>query len=58
MKIALLCPTRERLNDQKRLIESLKATTSNNCNNIRLYFGVDQDDPQLSETLKLENEWI
>ena len=44
MKIALLCPTRERVKDVKRLIESLLATT-NNLENITLYLGIDDDDP-------------
>ena len=57
MKIALLCPTRERINSQRRLIDSLKSTT-NNFNNICLYFGVDENDPFLNETMSLECDWI
>ena len=48
MKIALLCPTRERVKDVKRLIESLLATT-NNLENITLYLGIDDDDPTKGE---------
>lgn len=48
MKIALLCPTRERVKDVKRLIESLLNTTSD-LDNITLYLGVDSDDPTKAE---------
>ena len=44
MKIALLCPTRERLPSIKRLIGSIIETTSN-LENINLYLGIDSDDP-------------
>jgi len=44
MKIALLVPSRERINLKLTLISSI-ITTVNNIDNISLYFGVDEDDP-------------
>lgn len=46
MKIALLCPTRNRMNKLLTLISSL-ITTVKNPNNIYLVLGVDEDDPAL-----------
>jgi len=56
MKIALFCPTRERLENQKRLIESIVKTTSND-KNITLYFGVDDNDPIKKETIELSSHY-
>jgi hypothetical protein len=50
MKIAILVPTRERMNKRLTLLFSI-LTTVNDINNIRVYFGVDKDDPTL-ETIK------
>jgi hypothetical protein len=50
MKIALLVPTRERMNNRLTLLSSILTTVSD-FNNITLYFGVDKDDPTL-ETIK------
>lgn len=47
-KIALLCPTRERVGSVKRLVESLVATTTN-FENVNLYLGIDEDDPSIKE---------
>lgn len=44
MKIALLCPSRERMNRKLTLLSSL-LTTTHSPDNITLYFGVDADDP-------------
>ena len=43
MKIALLCPTRERPGDVVRLIRSIESTV-HDLNNIKLYLGTDPDD--------------
>lgn len=55
MKIALLCPTRERPKDVKRLIDSLENTTSD-FDNVTLYLGVDEDDITLKDIKKLEKK--
>ena len=52
MKIALLCPTRERPNDVERLINSIRDTASE-LNNITLYLGVDENDITKKEVEKL-----
>ena len=59
MKIALLCPTRNRIKKIKRLIESLKQT-SNDLNNFILYLGIDEDDPSLEQIkqIELENKFV
>lgn len=44
MKIALLCPTRNRMNKLLTLISSLLTTVSN-PENVKLILGVDEDDP-------------
>lgn len=46
MKIALMCPTRNRMNKLLTLISSL-ITTVKNPYNIYLVLGVDKDDPSL-----------
>lgn len=50
MKIAILVPTRERMNNRLTLLFSLLTTVSD-INNISVYYGVDKDDPTL-ETIK------
>lgn len=50
MKIAILVPTRERMNNRLTLLFSI-LTTVNNINNVTVYYGVDKDDPTL-ETIK------
>ena len=52
MKIALLLPTRERLNLKLTLISSI-ITTVNNIDNVNLYLGVDEDDPTREITMKI-----
>lgn len=52
MKIGLLIPTRERLNNKFNLIVSIIATVKN-INNINIYFGVDDDDPMKDITYKI-----
>ncbi len=50
MKIAILVPSRERMNNRLTLLFSILTTVSD-INNITVYFGVDKDDPTL-ETIK------
>jgi len=45
-KIAILVPSRERMNNRLTLISSI-ITTVNDINNITLYLGVDEDDTTL-----------
>jgi len=52
VKIALLCPSRERLNLKLTLISSI-ITTVKDINNVSLYLGVDEDDPTREITLKI-----
>lgn len=46
MKIAILVPTRERMNNRLTLLFSI-LTTVKDINNISIYYGVDDDDPTL-----------
>ena len=46
MKIAILVPTRERMNNRLTLLFSI-LTTVNDINNVNIYYGVDKDDPTL-----------
>jgi hypothetical protein len=50
MKISILVPTRERMNNRLTLLFSILTTVSD-INNINVYYGVDKDDPTL-ETIK------
>ena len=50
MKISILVPTRERMNNRLTLLFSI-LTTVNDINNVNVYYGVDKDDPTL-ETIK------
>lgn len=50
MKIAILVPSRERMNNRLTLLFSI-LTTVNDINNVTVYFGVDKDDPTL-DTIK------
>ncbi len=52
-KIALLVPTRERLNMKLTLISSI-ITTVDNIDNVKLYFGIDEDDPTRDIVKKIE----
>ena len=56
MRIALLCPTRERVYNVKRLVNSILQTT-NNLDNLTLYFGVDKDDPTLTEVREYTSQY-
>jgi len=44
MKIAILIPSRERINRRLTIISSI-ITTVSDINNVNIYFGVDEDDP-------------
>ena len=50
MKISILVPTRERMNNRLTLLFSILTTVSD-INNVNIYYGVDKDDPTL-ETIK------
>lgn len=56
MKIALLVPSRERIDKKKALAESVMQTVSNH-HNVVLYFGIDDDDPTKGEVEALANEY-
>lgn len=53
MKIAVLVPSRERMNKRLTLISSI-VTTVKDINNVQIYLGVDEDDPTLFLAKKLE----
>ena len=53
MKIAILIPTRERLNKKLTLLSSILCT-ANDINNVTVYFGVDTDDPKRDIILNME----
>jgi len=60
MKIALLCPTRERLGHIKRLKRSIERTV-HSIDNIALYIGVDFDDVKTLKEIQLLcqfNSWV
>lgn len=57
MKIALLCPTRERVKDVTRLIESL-SHTMNSVDNFNLYLGIDANDPTRKAVEKIANDYV
>jgi hypothetical protein len=54
MKIAILVPTRERMNNRLTLLFSI-LTTVNDINNVNIYYGVDKDDPTLDLIKKVAN---
>jgi len=54
MKIALLMPSRERLNLKLTIISSIM-TTVKDINNVTLYMGVDEDDPTKEISQKIAN---
>jgi hypothetical protein len=54
MKIAILVPSRERMNKRLTLLFSI-LTTVKDINNINVYYGVDEDDPTLEIIKKIEN---
>tara|TARA_R100000664_G_C2759090_1_gene148514 strand:- start:2250 stop:2993 length:744 start_codon:yes stop_codon:yes gene_type:complete len=56
MKISILVPTRERMNNRLTLVFSILSTVDD-INNVDIYFGVDKDDPTL-ETIKKISEGI
>ena len=59
MKIALLLPTRERIENKKRLLKSIKDTATN-TDNVVLYMGIDDDDPTKEDVIKLcgDYSWV
>jgi len=52
MKIAILVPTRERMNNRLTLLCSI-LTTADNIENVNIYYGVDKDDPTLKTIKKI-----
>jgi len=52
MKIALLVPTRERIGKKWELVLSI-INTVDDINNIKLYFGIDEDDPTRAISYKM-----
>ena len=52
MKIAILVPSRERMNKRLTLLFSI-LTTVKDINNINVYYGVDEDDPTLETIEKI-----
>lgn len=52
MKIAILVPTRERMNNRLTLLFSILTTVSD-INNVNVYYGVDKDDPTLDQIKKV-----
>lgn len=54
MKIAILVPTRERMNNRLTLLFSI-LTTVKDINNVNVYYGVDKDDPTLEIIKKVAN---
>lgn len=58
-KIALLVPSRERIDKKIALIESIKNTVSD-LDNIKLYFGIDDDDPlaKSAEEISQKNSFV
>jgi hypothetical protein len=52
MKIAIIAPSRERMNRRLTLISSI-ITTVSDINNINIYLGVDEDDPTRDLAYKL-----
>jgi len=57
MKIALLCPVRERMELNNILIRSL-LTTIGDYKNVDLFFGVDEDDVETKNALEKYSEYI
>ena len=54
-RIALLVPSRERFENKKRLVESIKKTVYD-IDNITLYFGIDSDDSTVESVYALQKE--
>ena len=54
MKIAILVPSRERMNRRLTMLTSI-LTTVKDINNVNIYFGVDDDDPTLPIITKVAN---
>lgn len=52
MKIAILVPTRERMNNRLTLLFSILTTVSD-IDNVNIYYGVDKDDPTLDVIKKV-----
>lgn len=54
MKISILVPTRERMNNRLTLLFSILTTVSD-INNVNVYYGVDKDDPTLDTIKKVSS---
>jgi len=55
VKIALLVPSRERIEKKKELVQSI-INMADNLDNITLYFGIDTDDPTKDKARKIAEE--
>jgi hypothetical protein len=55
VKIALLVPSRERIEGKIALVKSIAKTAD--INNVSLYFGIDDDDPNKNDALKIAQEY-
>ena len=55
MKMALLVPSRERMDGKRDLVASIEATVDN-INNVNLYFGIDDNDPTKEEAFQLAKD--
>ena len=56
MKIALLIPSRERIAKKKELVASIVQTV-HDINNVRVYFGIDDDDPTKNEVIEMTKQY-
>ncbi len=56
MKIALLVPSRERIDFKRDLAKSVLDTVDN-INNVNLYFGIDDDDPTKNEAIQISQQY-
>jgi hypothetical protein len=52
MKIALLVPSRERMDKKRDIVNSI-INTVDNIDNVNLYFGIDDDDPTKNEVIEI-----
>lgn len=56
MRIALIVPSRERIQGKRDLVNSIVRTVDD-INNVTLYFGIDDDDPTKQEAIQISKEF-